>query len=349
MTILVDARPISDPLQGGVSRVAQGLLHAMTRTMHDDSFVFATTGLHRPTLGVEPHHHLTIPNKLWSAACVSRLVSLDPVFNHPPADLLFLPNLGFVGRPRIPYALLVHDLSFLLEPHWFSRRGYWWHHAVRARELIKNASVLFAVSERTKQDLVDLLQIPADRIVVIPLGLDAPTDEDVHHPLLENQRYFVALGGTNRRKNADAAIAAISELRHQPTYKDVLLVLLGTTHRQSYPPFVLPLGKPKDRARDTLLRHAAGFLYPSWYEGFGIPLHEAARFHIPCVASTAGALPETAPVGTLFAPPSKPHLWMEAMEMMLREPSAYQTQTSLGSWQPAGEIVKQTLHERLHT
>jgi glycosyltransferase involved in cell wall biosynthesis len=91
------------------------------------------------------------------------------------------------------------------------------------------------------------------------------------------------------------------------------------------------------------MKHASVFLYPSWYEGFGLPLHEAARFGTPCIASTAGALPETAPEGTHFAPPGKPHLWKKALEMVLTAPERYRTKTALQGWEAAAKTIKNTL------
>jgi glycosyltransferase involved in cell wall biosynthesis len=70
----------------------------------------------------------------------------------------------------------------------------------------------------------------------------------------------------------------------------------------------------------TLYQSAAVFVYPTWSEGYGIPLHEAARFETPCIASSGSALEETAPQGTLFIPPEKPHLLLEALRIQLTTP-----------------------------
>ncbi len=343
MTILIDARPLVDPLQGGVTRVSQGLLPALVQAMPHDHLLFLTTGMKKPSLTLDRHLHITLPNKIWSSRCILRQSSLDHLIHPIKPDLLFLPNLGFIGRPTYPYALLVHDISFLIEPRWFGWKARLWHHAVQAQWLIEHAAMLFTVSERTKKDLLDLLQIPEHRITVIPLGLEVASPIQDLPPLLEYTRYVLALGGNNKRKNAVCAIQATKELRKIPDYQDIRLVLLGTTPKQSYPDFVLSLGHPSDRARDTLFRHASAFLYPSWYEGFGLPLHEAARFQTPCISSTAGALPETAPTGTLFATPNKPHHWMKAMEMILKKPEVYSTHTHLTDWKAAAHIVQEKL------
>lgn len=335
MNILVDARPLFDRSPGGVTRVASGLLPALVRAMPEADFQFATTGwkpmVSRAT-GITPTQK-KIPNKLWSLLCFLHLTSFENLAATKP-DLLFLPNLAFVGVPKIPYALVVHDVSFLIEPRWFSFRTRWWHPAVNAERLIKNAKYLFVVSERTKRDLIERLNIPAERIIIIPLGI---SDVGAHGdaslpPTLQGKRYVLALGANDPRKNVGCAVEAVNELKKNPSFQDVQFVLIGRDYH-----------RPTDEALATLMKHASAFLYPSWYEGFGLPLHEAARFGTPCVASTAGALPETAPHGTIFAPPSKPQLWTEAMTQILNAPERYRTKTALGDWSEAAEIIKKQI------
>lgn len=225
--------------------------------------------------------------------------------------------------------LLVHDISFLIEPRWFKLRGRIWHHAVHARRLIKEAKHLFAVSERTKQDLITQVSIPAERITVIPIGLDHVEPFAKLPPTLEGKRFVLAMGYGNPRKNAGCAIAAVDALRRSAKFSDVSLILIGRD-----------LKRPSDAAVITLMKHASAFLYPSWYEGFGIPLHEAARFGTPCIASTASVLPETAPQGTLFASPAKPHEWTKALEIILHTPGEHRTSTTLGDWLLAGKMIR---------
>ena len=316
MKVLVDGRPLLRPWMGGVPRLASGLMPALVEALKPNETVIATTGLKNG-----------LPNKLVATLTFFGLSSYDRLFAKEKADVLFLPNLEFVGKPKIPYALLVHDLSFLIEPRWFGWKSRIWHLLVKPRMLIKNAAHLFAVSETTKRDLVNLLGIDAARITVIPIGLD----REEPFPTKREGRYILALGGT--RKNVECLIAAHSELSKQEKYKDVKLLMTGTSElkRPTYPELF------------ALMRDAAVFCYPSWYEGFGLPLHEAARFGTPCIASTSGSLPEIAPPETLFAPPSKPQFWIEAICQVLDKPEAYRTTTNLGDWHPAGRLIAKTL------
>ena len=370
MTILFDARPLVDPLAGGVTRVALGLLPALTKTLNEHKLLFVTTGSQKQTLPVAPHEHLLIPNKLWSLFCWLGFTSLDRAFNKHKPDFLFLTNLGFVGRPRVPYALVIHDISFLIEPRWFSLKSRLWHKAVHAKRLIKEASVLFAVSQRTKDDLIHHLNIPVEKVTVIPITpchspdvhrgnpSDPPSIESLHSSLA-NRRFVLVLGAADPRKNAACAITAVRELQKKSEFHDVVLVLVGAdpgvrvgqtsgngqTHGSA--PTTIFLDHPSDAELSTLMRHASVFLYPSWYEGFGLPLHEAAAFGTPCIASTAGALPETAPQGTLFAPPAKPHLWVEALEKILTNPGQHRTSSTIRDWTEASELISSEINRLL--
>ncbi|MSR85621.1 hypothetical protein EXS71_04280, partial [Candidatus Uhrbacteria bacterium] len=224
MKILIDARPFVDPHAGGVTKFALGVVEALMKAMPDAAFTLVTTGL-RHTQYTIPNtryssRHVLIPNKLWSFLSMIGVVSLDRVVKDKP-DLLFLPNLGFTGRPHTPYFLLVHDLSFLIEPRWFRLRGRLWHRAVQAKRLIREARHLFAVSERTKQDLIEQLKIPADNITVIPIGLDPVKTFDELPLPLQGKRFVLAMGHGNTRKNSTCAQVAVEALRRDPKFSDV--------------------------------------------------------------------------------------------------------------------------------
>ncbi|MCK9361307.1 glycosyltransferase family 4 protein [Patescibacteria group bacterium] len=326
MKVLMDGRPLLRPWMGGVPRLTSLLVPAIQQALTPDELVTVVTGLgtQRP-----------IPNKIVAFLTWTGLFSFDRLFHEQKADALFLPNLEFVGRPQLPYALLVHDLSFLIEPRWFGWKSRLWHLLVKPRQLIQNAAHLFTVSNTSKQDLMRLLDIPAERITVIPLGLDeTPPSNDTSY-VLRDTRYILCLGAANHRKNTECVIAAHAELITQEKYKDVKLVITGTPE---YP-------RPSYEELFALMRDAAVFCYPSWYEGFGMPLHEAARFGTPCIASTASSLPEIAPQGTRFASPAKPQHWLEAICQALDNRETHQTQTMLCDWNPAGSLIAQRLKD----
>ncbi|MEK7115948.1 MAG: glycosyltransferase, partial [Patescibacteria group bacterium] len=295
------------------------------------------------------HAHLQIPNKLWSILAAFSRVSLCSVTMRRTGriDAVFLPNLGFFGDlpTDIPTVLLLHDLSFLIEPRWFSWKQRLWHFAIGARHLIRSAARLLAVSETTMRDATRLLGIPAERIRVIPIGstLSAPTCSENGRGT--SARSLLAFGANDPRKNIATAIESVRRLRMHNEFRDVTLTIVGAVHELSLPEWIRIVVRPSDRELVEIYANASVLLYPSWYEGYGLPLHEAASFGIPCIASTAGALPETAPIGTIFAHPAKPHEWVEALRIVLMQPPHTPVPPSDSAWTEAARILREQCRE----
>jgi glycosyltransferase involved in cell wall biosynthesis len=339
MKLLVDARPIIDRLQGGVSRVALLLVDAYAERFPNDELILGTTGSRAPTLpdilARRPnvkHVHINIPNKFWSASTLignSFSSQIERIAGK--CDAAFFPNIGFLGSTPRRHGLLIHDLSYFLEPHWFNLRGRMWHKAVRAKYLIQHADHLFAVSERTRQDVIQLLNIPEERVTTIPLGPSLSSTKPTEQRIGPKGRYVLALGWKNDRKNAKTAVQAVEILKRDPAYADLSLAVVGRD-----------IQRPSDAELANLFQNASAFLYPSWYEGYGLPLWEAASYGTPCVSSTAGSLPEVAPKGTFFAHPAKPHQWVEGLKLALPAPREVKTAQPSG-WTEAAEKIRSKL------
>lgn len=355
MNILFDARPLTIPSPGGVTRLTRSLLQALTESLAEETCVFGTTGWSRLPLGIpnlpnSQRVHLKLPNKVVSGLTSLGLRSFEQFFPGTKPDVLFLPNNGHVGFPKIPYGLLVHDLSFIVEPTWFNWRGQIWHNIVHARRVMTEATRLFAVSEWTKFALTLHLGIPADKIDVLDIPRQSEMATAVTLPtMLQGKRFVLCLGRKDRRKNASCVVEAVKQLHQNSAYEDLRLVIVGGYHKHLSDPRFVVLPRVEDVLLSALYQHAAAFLYPSWYEGLGLPLHEAMTFGTPSVSSSTTALPDTAPTGTVFAPPAKPHLWAKAIEMIfvcqgsrtLQTNSA--TASNAASWTAAIQPIKQFL------
>ncbi len=388
MRWIIDARTLCAHEVGGVSRVATHLCDALRDVTTDARISFATTGRSEQELTVRnvERVHLRIPNKLWSAGSISRATSLTRAVEKRvgPSSAAFFPNIGFMGEIHIPYTLLLHDLSFLIEPRWFSRRMRIWHRAVRATELIQNAAHLFAVSETTRQDAIRLLSIPEDRITTIPLGptltyppprrvnqneseSDFPRrglNPQVHGGVFQQKNgvlgegvgreqktssepayflpYVMTMGHGNARKNTELAIECVRRLRTRPEWSDLHLVILGSRPHAPEPWIIHEERVDHDRLA-SLYAGARALLYPSWYEGFGLPLHEAASFGTPQLASSTGALPETAPQRTVLLNPMRLHHWVDALDHALQQPRPEPVFLDPKNWTRTAEIIRDIL------
>ncbi len=263
-------------------------------------------------------------------------------------DAVLLCNLGFTGFLDTPYALILHDFSFRIHPPWFTWKMRVWHLAVNPDELIRRAQKLFCVSRTTMLDAERFAHAPQDRCDVIRLAVpsDLTQSSVVHASATEavrlwptadgrRPRYVLTLGVGDPRKNTATAVSAVQALREDPAYADVRLIMIGQLHpSRSFQTRTAPdlrhdwithLPQVSDAELHDLYAHASALLYPSWYDGFGLPLHEAAQHGTPCIASSAGSLPETAPDGTVFLPPAKPQLWTEALRRVFEAPELHRT------------------------
>ncbi len=313
--VLVDGSCLIDPRPTGVTMAAFELLRTRVILPGDDVEI-ATYAVRQPIslrikgLGFRWRHR-TIPSKLIHALCSSGLTSFDRLFG--PTDYVVFPNLNIVGIPKTPYALLVHDLSYLIHPWWFSLKTRLWHQLARPKTLIQKADRLFAVSEWTKRELISYLSIPEGRITVVDVPSTVLSKAATPRPLASP--YFLLMSANDTRKNADVAVIAFLEfVKTHPNWK---LVLVGRTGTPAHPNIIHhPYLKAEERT--SWIQHAAAMLYPSWYEGLGLPPREAIELGTRCLASGIGSTTSTAPDGTTFLPPHRPEYWTEAMERVAR-------------------------------
>ena len=197
-----------------------------------------------------------------------------------------------------PAVVTVHDLSFEREPGLMRPRDRAIFRTVVPRSARRAARVI-AVSELTKRDLIELYGIPEGRIVVIPNGVHPAFTPD--GPRSNGEPYALFVGALQPRKDARTAIEAVSLIGNGAPR----LVVVGqdkgglaearhSAERNGIAGRVEFRGHVPQEELARLYRGAACLVFPSRYEGFGLPVVEAMASGTPVVATTAGALPEVA-------------------------------------------------------
>jgi len=198
-------------------------------------------------------------------------------------------------RCPCPAVLTVQDLSFEREPGLMGLRDRLTFKLV-VRRSVKRAARLVAISERTKRDLVELYGVDPGRIVVTPLGVDA-----VFAPGGERDDFLLFVGAIQERKDPRAAALAAREVGRR-------LVMVGPTKDEALAEELRGLGAelrgyvPKDELA-RLYREAACLVFPSRYEGFGLPVLEAMASGTPVVATPDEAVREVADGAAVYAEP----------------------------------------------
>ena len=314
MSTLIDGSCLLTPQPTGVPIVVRQLIQQKLLPIEDGATLFTTRfgAVSHPLPESQLNHlHRRIPSKAVHAYCLAggSLEQLAPGT----WSRLFLPNINIVGLPRIPFDLLVHDISFLIHPPWFSLKTRVWHTLAQPRSLIKHAERLFVLSPQTAQALIDVCSVDRAQIHLVAYQPESRKLSTPSRPIAEP--YFLLLASGDPRKNClciERAFEAFCK-----TYPHWKLVLVGGPHSANHPSIIhLPYLAPSERLR--WMQHAAALLYPSWYEGFGLPMHEAASLGIPVLASSALTVARTAPKGTLFLPPFTPQAWTEAFQELAK-------------------------------
>jgi glycosyltransferase involved in cell wall biosynthesis len=269
-----------------------GLLGELAATRPDDLRMGAIT--RRPDLvpgGIESFDLPARSQTLRMAVGVPRLLRRQR-----PALAHFQHSLPLACP--CPAVVTVHDLSFERDPSLMGLRDRLIFRTVVPRSARKAARVL-SVSELTKRDLVELYGIDEDKIVVVPNGVDPVFTPD--GPRSNGEPYALFVGALQPRKDAGTAIEALSLIGNGAPR----LVVVGqdkggraeaqrTAERNGLAARVEFRGHVSRDELARLYRGAACLVFPSRYEGFGLPVLEAMASGTPVVATRAGALPEVA-------------------------------------------------------
>lgn len=240
--------------------------------------------------------------------------------------------------PLVPLgdcACTIHDTLFETHPEYFEA-GFVRASRLTSRHAVRHAKLLFTVSAFSQQEIARLYAIDPERIAITTNAVDrqrfrpgAAGVEHVHDAGLVPGRYLCTVGRLEPRKNHLNLVRAYA-LLPQPRLP---LAIIGQRDFHSQPIFdlvkelrleqqVLFLQNMPDQGLPALLRHAALFVYPSFAEGFGMPVAEALASGVPVVTSSLTALPEVAGDAALTADPHDPSAIAAAMQHVLADPIA---------------------------
>jgi glycosyltransferase involved in cell wall biosynthesis len=201
----------------------------------------------------------------------------------------------------------IHDLIPLDHPEWFNRRFAGWYTWLLPR-LAKQVRHIIAVSHFTRQRIIERLGVPASKVTVIPNGVDArftpqsPQQvEMVRRALgITSPCYMLTVGSVEPRKNLHRLLEAWRRAQSSvPPDVDLVVTgglgnarVFGGVPLKSIPPRVHFTGYVGDALLPGLYSGAAALLYPSLYEGFGLPPLEAMACGVPVMVSSGTSLPE---------------------------------------------------------
>lgn len=249
-------------------------------------------------------------------------------------DVLFAPNFVPPPTKRATVVLTIHDLAFTRYPRAVPMATARW--LIRLETAIRRAARIIVVSEQTRDDLLDAYPIDRDRVRVVPLAVDSevflPASTDRIRAVRERMGikapYLLSLSGIEPRKNLPALVKAYAAL---PDTVRPALVIAGPEGREGGRKLRAVLEGLPSRIREdilltgylsepdkvALLSGAEAMVYPSLYEGFGLPILEAMSCGTPVLTSNVSALPATAGGAAMLVDPHDTEAISQGMERVL--------------------------------
>jgi len=237
------------------------------------------------------------------------------------------------GRAGIPTIVTIHDLAFRRYPSFYplvDRHIY----DFKFRFACRNADRIVAISESTKKDIVEFYGIAPEKISVIYQScherFQEPAPAQVIEAVLQKYRlpreYFLFVGSLTERKNPLAILEAMTQLPAD-LQLPVVLVGEGTAYKAKLMEYMrlhamerkVLFIKPAVEELPALYRQATVFLYPSFYEGFGIPILEALFSETPVITTNVSSLPEAAGPGSFICAPGRPEEMAEGIRKILSD------------------------------
>jgi glycosyltransferase involved in cell wall biosynthesis len=291
------------------------------------------------------------PNKLLNYGLLKMLrrPKVNKLFNQD-LDVFWMPHLNFIATEKnnnkskstankqTKNILTVHDLSFLRYPKFFSWRKNIWHKLINPKQLVKQFDIIVAISENTKRDLIELCNVPEEKILVILSAIDEQykvlAENDLKLKRVQQKfnlpdRFVLYLGTIEPRKNIESLIIAYEDFRHQhQNYTNIKLVVAGGRGWKSKPIYkkiaqskykddIILTGYVDNQDKVALYNLAEVLVYPSFYEGFGFQPLEAMACGAPVICSFSSSLPEVVGNAAILIDPYNSTQITQALEQVL--------------------------------
>ncbi|HEY7500961.1 MAG TPA: glycosyltransferase family 1 protein [Vicinamibacterales bacterium] len=248
-------------------------------------------------------------------------------------DLFHAPSYTApVGGPR-PLVLTIHDVSFERHPEWYPykrdpvRRAFYRRSARAADRIVTDSAF-------SKREIVEAYNLPPERIDVVPLAAGPAFSEGAMLPLDKAwpSSFVVHVGDLHPRRNLSMVARALARVRERNRSHRACGLILAGVDRGSGPelsaiedgaggaaPLVTFAGHTDESVLLALYRSAAALVYPSRYEGFGLPLVEAMSCGTPVIAARSSSIPEVVGDAAVLLDPDDGDAWSNAIERVLED------------------------------
>jgi len=288
----------------------------------------------------------------------NRLLNLTMfLFNYPKinkiigdCDVFFAPNINFFAldfnNKKIKKIITIHDLSFVFFKKFYSPKSILWHNIfINIKRILNKFDYIITVSENTKNDLIKYFNISENKIATAYLGVEQIVSSTLKKETLKPQirkeildvkmPYLLNINTIEPRKNIEGIISAFTLLKEKKEYQNINLIIAGGKGWNSkYIYKILEKNKFKNNIKvfdyinndekEYLYNNAKIFLFPSFYEGFGLPIIEAQSRGIPVVTSANSSLSEISGNNVIFINPHNINEILFAIQELLGNKDFYE-------------------------
>jgi glycosyltransferase involved in cell wall biosynthesis len=337
---------------GGIGKYTAKLAELLPHLFPDDTIVTFAARHSEPetdqayqrfgldTAGVSAPVRVRMPRALlyesWHTLGMPRLGWLSPALRG--LDVVHAPSVAVPPRDRARLVVTIHDLAPLLFPETFPPRGRRFHlQGIRAAA--RRAALVITVSEAASAEILEHTSIPAERLRVVPNGVDLlQADQDTVAETLARRGlsgvpYVLWVGSLEPRKNVGVLVAAFARLlaaEPELPHRLVLAGPLGWLHDSLLPAAevaalgdrLLRPGRVSQAELRALYAGAELFAFPSRHEGFGLPVLEAMAQGTPVLCADIPALVEVSGGAARLVKGNELDAWVTALSELVRDPAA---------------------------
>ncbi len=262
-----------------------------------------------------------------------------------------------------PTVVTIHDLAIYEHPEWFPSQIA--STRLLVPQTVKKSAAVIAVSKATKKDLLSLFNLRTKKVVVVPEAADTALLQlrdraaDVRKVYKLPKKFILYVGTIDPRKNLTALIQAWQRLLQlRPTVvKDTALVIAGGVGYRGKDvidllktlklPSIRVLGYIPHNHKVKLMGEAAAFVFPTRYEGFGLPVLEAMQLGTPVISTNVSAIPEIVGQAALLDDPDDVDALAENIRKVLTRPALAKKMSLAGKKQAKQFSWKRVARETL--
>jgi glycosyltransferase involved in cell wall biosynthesis len=329
----IDVRKLHD---FGIGTYIRNLLRQLARLDHDTEYVLFSQPDDCAGLGSLGENFRTVPETAGKYSVAEQL-KIPMAIRREKVTLFHAPHYVLPPLVRCKSVVTIHDCIHLMFPQYLPNRLSLAYARTSISLAARRATRVLTVSESSKHDILRFVDVPPDNIDVIYNSYDErfgvePNEEDVARVRERYQlhdRFVLYAGNVKPHKNLERLIEAFNLLR-QRGLDDLKLVLIGddisrytalrrAVHRHQLHKYVRFLGYLPEETLAVMYRLAGVFVFPSLYEGFGLPPLEAMASGTPVVTSNVSSLPEVAGNAAVLVDPYDTHSIADGIHRVLTD------------------------------